>query len=77
MLLVLQGIRIRAAVRVLGYSKENRNFFILRFGSIELVDGKMEYTDKIPGEIRQKVHTYVRARLKENIAAQLNTVTTD
>jgi hypothetical protein len=75
--LALRGIRVRTAVRILGFSREKTNVFILRFCGIELKDGKMEYTNKIPGEVRQKVHSYVRSCLKEDLAEQLAKVTAD
>ena len=56
---------------------ENQNVFMLRFCGIELKEGKMSYTDKVPGPIRQKVHTYVRTCLKEDIVTQLEAVTVD
>jgi hypothetical protein len=73
--LALRGIRIRTAVRVLGFSREKKDVFILRFCGIELKGGKMEYTNKISGEVRQKVHSYVRSCLKEDLAEQLKKVT--
>jgi hypothetical protein len=72
--LALRGIRIRTAVQVVGFSREKKDVFILRFCGIELKDGKMEYTNKIPGEVRQKVHSYVRSCLKENLSEQMKKV---
>jgi hypothetical protein len=76
-MLALRGIRIRTAVQIVGFSQENKDFFILKFVGIELKDGKMNYSEKTPGELRHKIHTYVRSCLKENLSEQLEKITTD
>ena len=73
-LLALRGIRVRAAVRVVGFSEANPGSFIVRFYGIQLEDGKMTYTERVPPEVRQKIHAYVRACLREEITEQLATV---
>ena len=63
---------MRSAVKILGYSKENGNVFILRFCGMDVQDGKMGYSENVPAETRRKVHAYIRTCLKEEIDEQLS-----
>jgi hypothetical protein len=76
-MLALRGIRIRTAVQILGFSQENKDFYVFKFIGIEVKDGKMGYSEKTSGELRHKVHTYVRSCLKEELADQLDKITLD
>jgi len=70
-MLALRGIHVRTAVKVIGYSRENANVFILKLCGMDVVDGKMVYSENVPAENRRKVHAYIRACLKEEIDEQL------
>lgn len=70
-MLALRGIHVRAAVKVLGFSREDASVFILKFCGMDVQDGKMVYSENVPAENRRKVHTYIRACLKEEIEEQL------
>jgi len=73
-LLVLKGMRLRISAKILGFSKEHPDIFILKFFTAKVIDNKFKYEAKIPQDIRNKLHTYIKLCLKENLALQLSTI---
>lgn len=76
-LLVLQGVRIRTAVKVLGFSNENPNIYIVKFCSTKMQNNKVVYVESIPKDIGLKVHVYIKKCLKNDITKQLVEVEDD
>jgi hypothetical protein len=70
-MLALRGFHVRTAVRVLGYSRENADAFILKFCGMDVVDGRMVYSDNVAPENRRKLHAYIRGCLKEDVDEEL------
>ncbi len=70
-LLHIKGIRIRTAVKLLGFSKANTNVFIFKYYGTELKDGKISYTEKVSQEVKQKIHKYITSCLREDLKEKL------
>jgi hypothetical protein len=71
-LIVLLGARIRGTVKVLGFSQENPNVFILKFCSSKIQNHKVVYMDNMPQEVNLKIHNYIRKCLKRDVAKILD-----
>ena len=70
-LLHIRGVRIRTAAKLLGFSKANKNVFIFRYYGTELKDGKITYSEKVPQEVKQKIHKYITYCLREDLKEKL------
>ena len=66
-LLVLKGIRIRTAAKVLGYSRDKKNHFILKYCSLNMQDGRIQYDEQLPRERKHKLCSYIRTCLREEL----------
>jgi hypothetical protein len=75
-LFVLGGIRIRAAAKVLGFSKENPEIYILKFGTAKMEEDKIIFDESLHTEIKQKLHDYIRKCLRDDIIEQLKVLDT-
>jgi hypothetical protein len=73
-LLHIRGVRIRTAAKLLGFSEANKSVFIFRYFGTELKDGKMTYSEKVPQEVKQKIHMYITSCLREDLKEKLATV---
>jgi hypothetical protein len=71
LLLNIKGIRIRTAAKLIGCSKENKNVLIFRYYGTELKDGKMTFSEKVPQEVKQKIHKYITSCLREDLKDKL------
>jgi hypothetical protein len=74
-LLVLRGIRVRVAARVVGYSVENPNLFILKYVNPQMVNGMMEYGNELDKSEQEKIHTYIRQYLNDYLEDELGKIT--
>ena len=70
-LLHIRGVRIRTAAKLVGFSKANKNVFIFRYYGTELKDGKITYSEKVPQEVKQKIHKYITYCLREDLKEKL------
>ena len=70
-LLHVRGVRIRTPVKLLGFSKENKNVFIFKYYGTELKDGKRNYTERVSQEVKQKIHKYITSCLREDMKEKL------
>ncbi len=66
-LLILKGIRIKTAVKLIGFSSDNKNHLIFKFVNREIVNNKILYSDKIHPELLHKVHAFIKDCLRENM----------
>ena len=73
--LSLRGIRAKTSGRLLGFSRDNRNMYLFKHTFLNVQNSKMVFIDKIQKEVKQKLYTYIKACLKEDITDKLNLVT--
>lgn len=70
-ILHIRGVRIRTAAKLLGFSEANKNVFIFKYYGTELKDGKMTYSEKVPQEVKQKIHKYITSCLREELKEKM------
>jgi hypothetical protein len=70
-LLALRGIRIRISAKLLGFSRENKSIFIFKYCRYEIKDNKMDFSETISREAKQKIYSYIKSCLKEEITEKL------
>lgn len=58
----------------MGFSKANKNIFIFRYYGTELKDGKMTCSEKVPQQVKQKIHRYITYCLREDLKEKLDKV---
>lgn len=73
-LLVLKGMRIKTALKIIGFSKDNPNLYMMKFCSTKIEGKKLNYTESISRDINHKIHDYIRVCLKENIIEKFNEI---
>jgi hypothetical protein len=73
-LLVLRGIRVRVAARVIGFSKENSNLFIFKFVHPQMINDQMNLKNELNKEEQEKIFAYIRQYLKDSIEAELDKI---
>jgi hypothetical protein len=73
-LYVLGGVRIRTAAKVLGFNKDKNNEYILKYCTAKMTSDKLIYEEKIAGEIKQKLHDYIRKCLKDSLTQKFNAI---
>jgi hypothetical protein len=71
-LFVLSGIRIRSAVKVLGFNKDKKTTIILKFCTARMDGGRLIYEESIVPEINRKIHDYIRKCLKDEISLKFS-----
>jgi len=71
-LFVLGGIRVRSAVKVLGFNKNQANIFVLRFCTAKMSGGKIVYEETVNPDTKRKLHDYIRKCLKDELDIKLN-----
>ena len=71
-LLVLRGMRIRTAVKIVGYSKNKKNEFILKYCSLNMKGGRIQYEELLGRERKQKLCGYIRSCLREELTMRLS-----
>ena len=71
-MMVLRGARIRTAAKILGYSQEKKNHFIMKFCTLSLKDGRFDFEEQISREPKQKLCNYIRICLKDNLMQSLS-----
>ncbi len=74
---VLQGVRIRVAVKVIGYNSEKTNIYFLKFCSERVQDNKSVFVDTISTEAKIKIHSYIKKCLKHEISEKFNEITVE
>ncbi|HOV14185.1 MAG TPA: hypothetical protein PK771_07870 [Spirochaetota bacterium] len=70
-LFVLGGIRVRTAAKIMGFSKDNKNIFLLKFCTAKMNNGKLIFEETVTPEINRKLHDYIRKCLKDQITSEL------
>jgi len=71
-LFVLGGIRVRTAAKVMGFSKDDNNIFLLKFCSTKMDGGKLVFEETLTQEVNRKLHDYIRKCLKDQINEELD-----
>lgn len=69
--LVLKGLRIRTAVKVMGFSKVQKGFFIFKLCSSKIQNNKLTMIDEISPENKRKVHEYIKKCLRSRLLEKM------
>lgn len=69
--LVLRGVRIKTAAKVIGFSKDGSGIFVLKFLTPKFDGKKMLYIEKNTPENSQKVHDYIKRCINDDLQEKL------
>jgi hypothetical protein len=70
-LLVLNGKRLKTALKIIGYNKDKPYIFMFKFCTQSSIDKGGLFIDQVSAETKKKVHEYLRWCLKEKITIKL------
>lgn len=70
-ILILRGMRIRIAAKMMGFDKNNTAICLFTIYVPHIKDGQLLYHNKIPAGIKNRIYTYIKLFLKEDIKRQL------
>lgn len=69
--LVLKGLRIRTAVKVMGFSKVQKGFFVFKLCSTKIQNNKLTMIDELSLENKRKVHEYIKKCLRSRLLEKM------
>ncbi len=70
-LLVLNGMRIRTSLKIMGFNKEKPHIFMFKFCTAMSYEKSGRYLEQTNPDIKKKLHEYIKWCLKEKISLKL------
>ncbi len=75
-ILLLRGVRIPMAVKIMGYSEHDQDIFVCKIFDLEIKEQKFHYT-RLREEKRKKIFNFIIYSLHTEFKQQLESVTAD